>query len=372
MKLAVHFPHPHLYASATGVGKHMLNMTLGLAQAPGCEVSLLMSRRNLSGQATLWADCPLAAIPVLSLPLSDNGIHRLWKYCGLPSADRWCKGNDWIYCPGETYVATANIPLATTLHAIHFFDEEYLARHGDVGFRERARWKFHLQRIFSKSRVVLTPSEFVRRKLLKLGYGNESQIACVGNGIEESFFEIGTAPQEVTRWPYLIAVGGLWDIKGANEIIALSEALERSAPDLRIVIVGINDPKWSRVASKRKNIHLRGYVGVLDGLPALMRGAVAAVVLSRYETFGIPAAEAMAAGTPVIAANVGALPEIICESGILVNATNADEVAAAVHELVRSQKVRNEYIQRGLLHANNFRWSACVQRLIVTLRDRMP
>jgi glycosyltransferase involved in cell wall biosynthesis len=109
-----------------------------------------------------------------------------------------------------------------------------------------------------------------------------------------------------------------------------------------------------------------GYVGIED-LPDLIRKAFALIILSRYETFGIPAIEAMAVGTPVVAARHAALPEVVGEAGLLVEASHAAGVVQAVMSLFDGY-IRERYRRLGFRRAEHFRWENCMTRLISAMK----
>jgi glycosyltransferase involved in cell wall biosynthesis len=91
-----------------------------------------------------------------------------------------------------------------------------------------------------------------------------------------------------------------------------------------------------------------------------MAGALAVVVPSTYEGFGLPALEAMAAGAPVVAARAGALPEVCGEAAVLV-APTPDGLARGISDLANDEALRANLSSRGRLRAREFTWAAAAE-----------
>ncbi len=88
------------------------------------------------------------------------------------------------------------------------------------------------------------------------------------------------------------------------------------------------------------------YVAEFD-LPILYQAAEAFILLSYYEGFGLPILEAMASGTPVLAADCTALPEVVGEAGLLVDPDNPDQAAEALCQIVCGGAQREQMISPG-------------------------
>jgi glycosyltransferase involved in cell wall biosynthesis len=101
----------------------------------------------------------------------------------------------------------------------------------------------------------------------------------------------------------------------------------------------------------------------------LFYGAAEALLLpSRYEGFGLPALEAMAAGCPVVASNVSALPEVTGEAAILVPAEDPRAWTEAVLRLLRDDRLRRNLVEKGRERAARYTWDACATRTLAVYR----
>jgi glycosyltransferase involved in cell wall biosynthesis len=220
--------------------------------------------------------------------------------------------------------------------------------------------------------LICTVSEFLKGRICALLGADPSRIAVVGNGVEDKFLAEGrqsAASNKPASEPYILSVGALESRKGAEHLLALARYLLQTVPNLRLVIGGgrYGDPKFISEAEQIPNVTLSDYIG-LDELPRLIKGARALLILSRYETFGIPVIEAMAVGTPVIAARFAALPEIVGEAGILVDATRPTEVFKALLTLDNIER-REQYRQLGFQRVQQFTWETCASRLLVSMKE---
>jgi glycosyltransferase involved in cell wall biosynthesis len=113
---------------------------------------------------------------------------------------------------------------------------------------------------------------------------------------------------------------------------------------------------------------LLGYVPS-DRLALYMRDALALLFPTRYETFGIAAAEAMAAGTPVVTCRSTAVPEVVGDAAIYVDPDQPESIVEALMVLQSKPGLRDELIVSGRRRASAYTWPACVSRLQGALQE---
>jgi glycosyltransferase involved in cell wall biosynthesis len=184
---------------------------------------------------------------------------------------------------------------------------------------------------------------------------------------------------------YLLFVGTLQPRKNLVRLVqAFAEATgpgrnaqgQSGLPNLQLVVAGKKGWWYSELFSVVKALGLGsrvvfpGYVAASD-LPALYSGSTAFVFPSLYEGFGMPALEAMACGTPVLASNVSSLPEVVGDAGILVDPTDTGALAAAMRRLVDDSALRAELRQRGLARASRFSWERCAHETLAVFREAL-
>ena len=90
---------------------------------------------------------------------------------------------------------------------------------------------------------------------------------------------------------------------------------------------------------------------------------------SLWEGFGLPALEAMACGTPVIAGKAGALPEVVDSAGLVVDPTSPAAIAGAMALVLSDRGVQHQARQAGPVRAAQFRWEATARQVEALLEE---
>jgi len=101
-----------------------------------------------------------------------------------------------------------------------------------------------------------------------------------------------------------------------------------------------------------------------EDLALLYNAASLFVFPSLYEGFGLPPLEAMACGTPVVAANNSSIPEVVGDAAILVDASDVKAIAEAMTQVLTDMNLRHELRERGLQRAQMFSWERCARETL--------
>ena len=375
----------------TGVGKHIFQMVSGLSRISGHEISLLAAK----DQSNHHRSGSLSFLPARTLPLPWKTAEALWTLTGHPSADRWTGDPDWIYCPKNDFIPIHKSRVAVTIHGAHELDPHFPQSKSLAARLNRTRRRISYCRILRQADLVLTVSEFLKQQMMDWFHVPEGKFCVVGNGVEPEFFQVANRPRGASGQPadrpFILCVGGLNQLDGGDRILRVAALLQQQAPDLRILVAGgdhspgllraavssgpsslareMDSPISTGRSPSLQNMELLGYVGS-EQLALLLRDAVALFFPTRYETFGIAAAEAMAAGTPVVTNRSTAVPEIVGDAGIFTAGDNPEEMASVIVEVLNNEGLRQRHIHAGRERAKQFTWAACVQRLSTALMAR--
>jgi len=270
---------------------------------------------------------------------------QAWEQLALPLAAR---GSELLLSPANVAPLAGRRNVVVIHDLAPFHDPDWFG--GLYGTWHRAL----IPRIARRARLVFAPSEYVRDELVELLGVDPAKVQAVAPGVDPAFAE-PPAPEPLLRrlglqQPYVLALATDSPRKNLGLIDRIAPKLAEAGLGLAIAGSGRPYLPGSAPGSARR----LGYVPDPD-LPALYAGAAAFAMPSVYEGFGLPCLEAMAAGTPVVAADRAALPEACGGAALLADPDDDDAFAAA---LIRAAGAESERLtEAGRTRAAGLSWA---------------
>lgn len=254
--------------------------------------------------------------------------------------------------------------------------------------RARLFWRLKIRLALHQARLVLTVSDYAASELIAVHRVAPSRIRVAVEAPAAEYFP--TSPAETAAagaaagvpegLPWFTYVGGFSPHKRIDVILRAHAELadtEQPAPHLLLVgrqsgdvFLGAGDRLRSLIATLGTGalVHWTGFLAD-EALRALHSGAVASLLPSESEGFGLPAVEAAACGTPVIATTASPLPQLLADGGIFVAPGDVAALAMAMRRLLRDASTRRTMGARARERASALSWSRTAADTLVALEE---
>jgi glycosyltransferase involved in cell wall biosynthesis len=301
------------------------------------------------GGVERWARELCARLPYRIRAPRPRLAHRAghaWEQLALPVLSA---RDDALLCP-------ANLAPVAARNVVVILHDAAPLRHPGWYSGAYAAWQRTLLPLIARrARRVITVSAFSRDELGEL-LGVEASV--VHGGVDARFFDAVPARRER---PYVLCVASMTARKNLAALVPAAAALAREGVEL--LVAGGHRPQFAAEAGL-DGLTLLGHVPD-DELPGLYAGAEAFVLPSVYEGFGLPVLEAMAAGTPVVAADRAALPETC---GGAARLAEPDAVGEALLALLGDRAERERLVALGRARAATFTWERTAREVDAVCR----
>ena len=242
----------------------------------------------------------------------------------------------------------------------------------------------HIPLSLRQASRIFTPSGYVKQTICERFHVPPERILVTPHGADPFFLEEPT-PKELAAvesrfgsGPFFLYVGALGPHKNLTGIARAFARFRRhaGADGSRLIIVGIPFGRYReselvpliRELGLTQSVVLAGFVDDVL-LRALYRRALALLLPSFAEGFGLPLLEAMAGGTPILTSKITAMPEIAGDAALYVNPYDHEDIAAAMERLFSDRALRQQLAAAGSARALSFSWDRTARQILSAYRD---
>jgi glycosyltransferase involved in cell wall biosynthesis len=218
-----------------------------------------------------------------------------------------------------------------------------------------------------KSKVIITPTEFVKLDVAKYTHTNSRKIVVTyeaGDSIEASAEPI----DELQDKQFIMYVGRPTPHKNLERLIDAFALLKEKHPELHLVLAGKTDKLFKRHASTveklgLQDVHFTGFIS--DGqLRWLYEHCAAYVFPSLSEGFGLPGLEAMSHKAPVVASNATCLPEVYGDAAHYFDPYDTDAMVKAINDVLTKSELRKNLIKTGTRQVGKYSWKRMAEQTL--------
>ncbi|PIS24201.1 MAG: hypothetical protein COT45_04685 [bacterium (Candidatus Stahlbacteria) CG08_land_8_20_14_0_20_40_26] len=304
------------------------------------------------------------------IPLPGRILEKLWLKYNWPDIDLFTGHTDIFHSPFERLPPKKKGASIVTIH-----DVIYLMCPDKVSKDFANLSKAKLEKVIERADIIIADSNSTAKDLNELYKISSRKLRIIWCGVADYMRPAPLSHVNAIRTsigigdiPYFLFVGAPDARKNLENLIGAMAVLKEKSLDFRLIIAG--HFKWGMeriqhfVSDKRlyQYVIFPGYIPDED-LPALYTGAQALCLISFYEGFGLPVAEAAKCGCPSIVSNRSSLPEVVGDGGIVVPPDNIDAIVDALMQLL-DQSTREKLSAKALKQGSLFSWKKCAKEVI--------
>ena len=304
--------------------------------------------------------------------------YPLWEQVALPRAVARVRP-DLLHCTSNTAPVKCPVPLVLTLHDIIFLEKRQSSSRSlyqEMGWHYR---RLVVPRILSECRKIITVSNFECNRIREALNLPKDRLTAVYNGYSPHFRQMPPAPEIVHKYvpsdDYLFFLGNTDPKKNTPRVLkAYGLYLRQSKHKRPLLIADLKEEAIDGILSAegikevKPYLSFPGYIPNAD-LAALYNGAFAFLYPSLRESFGIPMLESMACGTPVIAGNTSAMPEIAGEGALLADPLDENDIARKILLLEEDDTFYQQQVDYGLERVKLFSWRKSAEALLKICKE---
>jgi glycosyltransferase involved in cell wall biosynthesis len=301
----------------------------------------------------------------LAQPVSavSRPARMVWEQVALPLAAAR-HSLDVMLNPGFTAPLFCPCPQVTVFHDLQHRRHPEHFRWFDLPF-----WRFFLFWSAHVSRLLLAVSETTAADLVKHYRLPESKVRVTPLGVDPAFFEIAGRR---TPEPFLLSVSTLHPHKNLDGLLRAFAGFRGTHPEFRLVVCGLHGFSTGRLHDLRDSLGLRDAVEFPGWIPRedlheLFARAWAFLYPSRFEGFGLPLLEAMAAGIPTACSGIEPLATIAGGAALPFDPLDSTAIGEAMLRIATDEALRAQLAEAGPRRAAEFSWRATAEGTLAAL-----
>ena len=273
------------------------------------------------------------------------------------------------------------VPFSLVPRVCAIMDLGYLEFSGQ--FTKKVFWQLKWGSAMSiiVSKRIISISESVKKDIVRHYPFARNKTSVSYLGYDKERFNTSIPASDVRRVKnryaivddYILYLGTLKPSKNVAGLIKAFGEVAKKYPKLKLVIAGKKGWLYESIYKSAENEGLNEKIVFTDFFsesdkPILFRGAKVFALPSFWEGFGLDALYSLACGVPVVASDVGSIPEVVGDAGVLIDPHNTSDIARGIIKVLSMDKDEyNKLAEKGIVQARNFSWDKAARETLQIL-----
>lgn len=345
------------YQHYTGLRTYAKNLVWALSKIDKQNQYLLFSPQKIK--------IPLAKN--FSLYLVPNPFFKLrrilWEQVILPLVVKKTKV-DLLHALVGTGPIFSPVPLVLTVHDLRFFNKEYQRAKLPAKYTVNDCYqKKIIPLLVKRAKAVICPSDFTSTQVRK--FTQKLSVKTVYHGIDPFWKRI----EDVKKEQAFLFITDYSPTKNTQRTLRAFRKFLNSFPNFKLAIVASDRLGLAKTRELVAKLKLQSNTEIFPQPPTetllfLYNKALAFLVPSTLEGFGLPVLEAQACGCPVIASKTASLPEIAGEAALFLNPYSIGDMVQKMREIAKDRVLRKDLIKKGFENIRRFSWEKTARQTL--------
>ncbi len=308
---------------------------------------------------------PLIASPPTRHPL-------LWYYW-FEKKIPWIlkKLNPDIFLSPDGYLSlSTKIKSLPVIHDINFVHYPK-----DLPYSSRYYYNYFFPKYAKKAKRIVTVSEYSKKDIAKTYQIEKKKIDVVYNGSNQIYSPLTDDDKLIIKdkhtggYDYFIFIGSIHPRKNMTRmLLAFDNFRKLNKNPYKLIIIGSQFFKNKEMKNIYNRLQFRNDVLFFgpqspENIKGVLGAARALILASKFEGFGIPVLEAMHCNVPSIISNSTSLPEVGGNAALYIDPFSIESINNAMMKIANDSNLRNELIENGKIHRENFSWDKTADKL---------
>jgi glycosyltransferase involved in cell wall biosynthesis len=284
---------------------------------------------------------------------------------------------DLVHFPYFSIPIRYNRPFVITIHDLiihHYPTGKASTLPSPLYYAKLFGYKYVIKKAAQKAQKVITVSNATKEEIVKHLHVPKDKVVVTYEGVETS-----SNPQKEIATPfdrlrarndeYFLYVGNAYPHKNLERLIDAFKLIVNEFPEVKLVLVGKDDYFYRHLREKvkatgiEKFVIFAGFVSE-EELQNYYHYAIATIVPSLMEGFGLPGLEAMKAGSLVLSSDIPSLREIYQGAALYFDPLAVDSLHATIREVLTEKEIYHSYIAEGKKRVNFFSWKKMAEQTL--------